>query len=559
MSTDDEFFTPEHVDEQIDFLSHKRSQNLPATLPAARIISYLRQFYRKSEQKQIDPLERAWKRIIDTHKLIQPHLQEEGQILSMQDFPKEREKPGYVQNPQRVSPASRRRSLIQRLGVLAAVVFLCTLIGGMVLILNASKNGAPRVQPDPTSQLGSGGTPQPTPPHPITGGKCSLDTHKTAPRKSSTSVPGLYIFGFYAPSSNLLYRYDPQTKKVIWSKKFCSLFESNGPVEQNGVLYFVGIDETHESGSGRVSYLYALNESDGSVIWGVQFPSKVIPYPKSQGEASPIDLGAVRTPAIVNGIVYAIQDSGIVYAFDSATGGQLWTFDSGATAWGGSGSGMIFPSSIQVVNNIAYFTIDNRIIAINAQTGAKLWVNILKQGQIIDSTPAIANNTVYVTAHTSSNGGTVSPKGALYAFDAQNGSQKWVNDHFKGPPSDPYSYGDKVYVGANATWYTINPVDGSLEAQRALSVIIWPILLDGTFYLINDTTLAAMNADGSIRWSVPTTGKYPAIRDLKNGIIYIDARGSGVYTYRASDGKFLWHYGGYLMQPDSWSAITAIP
>lgn len=562
MPTNDEFFTPEEVDEQIEFLS--RAQGSDASGQAARTVSHLRQFYKKSAQKHIDPLERAWERIVEEHQRANQASQRKGRLISMQGFQAERQD---LQILDRQRVLHKRRRAVRSFGILAAVLLIAVLVGGGFL-LNAARGGM-HSTPDPTSvaQIGSGGAPQPKPPHPITGGKCSIDTTRTSPQKSKTSVPGLYIFGVYEPSSNLLYRYDPQTKKVIWSKKFCSHFESNGTIEQNGVLYLMGVDVTHESGSGMVSYLYALNETDGSAIWGVQFPTKVIPFPKNLGEASPIDLGAIGMPTIANGILYVVQNSGIVYAFDAATGDQLWTFDSGRNAWVGSqgGSAIAGPTDIQVVNGVAYFAIVDRLFALDAKTGKELWLHNFGNALNIDTNPAIANGTLYAAAYAPQYGSGVSSETSIYAFDARTGAQKWVSAKIPRSLVGPMAYNGKVYEMSAHTWYTLNPTSGAIEAQKTLAnnTLGFLSLINGVLYFLTEgnahNTLFVLNPDGSTKWSVSVEGEYPIIDDVRDGVVYLSGRGSGVYAYSASDGKFLWHYGGYLMQPDAQSLVTIVP
>lgn len=561
----DEFFTPKEIDEQIDFLAQRHEQRYETDEPAAHVVSRLQQFYPKKPEKQTSTLERAWERIVEAHRLARQASHEKEHLIALQND--QNEPQTLKSNP----ATSKKRAFVQQLNVLAAVLCVGMLVGGMVLLSKTSRQAQKPHTPH-QMHVASGGTPLPKPPHPITGGKCALDTTVADAQQSKTSVPGLYIFASNIQSDNILYRYDLHTKKVLWSKKLCGAFNSNGTVEQNGILYLAGTDVTHESGSGWVSYLYALNESDGSAIWGVKFPTSVTPFKKpsspqesSNYGSSPPELGAIEMPTIMNGIVYVVQRTGIVYAFDAATGSQLWAFDTGHTAWAttsqGNGS-IVDPSSIQVVNGVAYGSIVDRVFALNAKSGKKLWMHTFDKVLNINQSPAIADGAISVTAYVPGYGSATNPDSYIYAFDAQTGTQKWKSVKIRGYINGPTAFNGKVYaMDYDGTWYTLNASNGAIEAHTALpnGGVSSPTLIHDVLYSITDTRLAVLNPDGSAKWTVPVTEKYPFIDDVQGGIIYVTGRGSGLYAYSTTDGKLLWHYPGYLPQPDGIVLVTIVP
>ncbi len=51
MRANDEFFTAEEVDEQIDFLSQRLDQEQETNAQAAHVISHLRQLYTRNSEK----------------------------------------------------------------------------------------------------------------------------------------------------------------------------------------------------------------------------------------------------------------------------------------------------------------------------------------------------------------------------------------------------------------------------------------------------------------------------------------------------------------------------
>lgn len=562
-----EDFRPDEIDQQIDHLLDTCESSAEADVPSRRMARQLRRFYQQQKQQEI--VAQTWKEIVARYQARQSLVPGPGKVISMQHSARE------LQANKQQRTAKGVRTFARRLGILAAIVMIVLLVGSMAFILNAARRGK-SVPPviRRSSQIGSGGTPLPKPPHPITGGACTIDTTRPHPLQSTKSVPGLYIFAFNQQSDNLLYRYDPQTKHVVWKVKLCNAFESDGTIERNGILYLAGTDWTHESRSGSVSYLYALNETDGSAIWGIRFPTSVTPFAcptLTPGQASncgssPLDLGMIETPTIDNGILYVIQRTGIVYAFDATTGNQLWTFDTGSTAWGetqaGNGS-IVDPSSIQVVDGVAYGSIVDRVFALDARSGKELWMHTFNKTLNINQSPAIANGAVYLTAFVPGYGTVTHPDTYVYAFDARSGKQKWVSAKMRGYLDGPIAFGGQVHVTSyDGVWYTLNPVSGALETQKMLpggQGVGNPILIDGVLYDVTNTMLAVLNADGSPKWSVSITGEYPELQDAQNGIIYISARGSGIYAYRSTDGTSLWHYEGTLPQPEGQSMVTVVP
>jgi len=557
MAGNDEFFTPEKVDEQIDSLSRNPDQRHRADSQEARVIEDLQHLYAKMPENHARALTQAWERIVEKRQAARQTSPEKGRLHSMWGSQGERQ----IRNSM---PALREKHpFVQHLSLLVAILVTGVLIASMVFVLNSVRHNSP----GHTSQVASGGTPAPKPPHPITGGACTIDTTAPHPQASKTSVSGLYIFAQNQQSDNVLYRYDAQTQQVVWSKKLCNAFQVDGTVEQNGILYMAGTDWTRESGSGAVSYLYALNDTDGSAIWGVQFPTDVTPVPQTTAESggSPLDLGKIEAPTVANGIVYAMQRSGIVYAFNTATGGQLWTFNTGRNAWAmtaaGNGS-FLDPSSIQVVNGVAYGSIVDRVFALNAVSGKEIWIHSFNNALDINQAPAIANGTIYLTADVPGYGSVMHPDSYVYAFNAQTGAQKWVTAKLQGYLNGPVAFNSGVYVSSyDGIWYALNPSNSAVDAQATLdgSGYGGPVAINGVLYNLTDTTLSVLNPDGSTKWSVSVTGQYPLLDDVQHGVIYVSGRGSGVYAYSATDGSLLWHYGGYLPQPQGISLVTVVP
>ncbi|MDQ2716951.1 MAG: hypothetical protein M3Z08_18765, partial [Chloroflexota bacterium] len=144
MAENDEFFLPEEVDRQIDSVRQSREGDQLD----AEAMAHLRSYYQTDAKTEQETLDRIWNRIAGATPLKQ----------DMQVNKKERP----MQNPQTPYSAGaigslrgshRRRSpLFQRLGTLAAAVFLVVLVGSMAIAFYAARhNNGGTASPQPTS------------------------------------------------------------------------------------------------------------------------------------------------------------------------------------------------------------------------------------------------------------------------------------------------------------------------------------------------------------------------------------------------------------------------
>ncbi len=119
----------------------------------AEVIAYLRSFYRKDTRQQQEMLDRVWNRIAQAAP-SEHYVQEHEKEIYMQDLQTQNNRIGRLrpQGPQR----PRRASLVQRLGTLAAAVFLVALVGSMAIVFYAARhtNGG-SASPHPTPTLTS--------------------------------------------------------------------------------------------------------------------------------------------------------------------------------------------------------------------------------------------------------------------------------------------------------------------------------------------------------------------------------------------------------------------
>jgi outer membrane protein assembly factor BamB len=192
----------------------------------------------------------------------------------------------------------------------------------------------------------------------------------------------------------------PTLQSLAWK------FKTNGRVISSplvvGTVVYVGSTD---------GALYAINRADGSLKWKL------------------LTKGAISSsPAFHNGLVYISSLDGLVYAVDAATGESKWTFATKGerrfTAPGIHGAVPrtermpdpfdVFTSSPAVANNTVYIgSGDQHVYALDAATGALKWS--FATGDVVHASPAVVDGTVYVGSWDRN----------VYAIDAANGKERW--------------------------------------------------------------------------------------------------------------------------------------
>jgi quinohemoprotein ethanol dehydrogenase len=145
--------------------------------------------------------------------------------------------------------------------------------------------------------------------------------------------------------------------------------------------------------------------------------------------------GMEASPLVVGGVLYNVQPWNVVTAYDARTGRVLWTFDPqvplkfgrlaccdivsrGLAAWQGK---------------IYVATLDGRLIALDAQTGAPVWSVLTvdnAKSYTITGAPRVYGGKVLI-----GNGGAeLGVRGYVTAYDAETGEQLW---RFHTVPGDP--------------------------------------------------------------------------------------------------------------------------
>ncbi|RJF90707.1 PQQ-dependent dehydrogenase, methanol/ethanol family [Sphingomonas cavernae] len=164
--------------------------------------------------------------------------------------------------------------------------------------------------------------------------------------------------------------------------------------------------------------------------------------------------GQEATPVVVDGTMYLTGPWSKVFAYDAATGKKLWEYDPKVPREKG------VEACCDVVNRgVAVWkgklfvgTIDGRLIALDAITGAQLWSTQTTdpaKPYTITGAPRVVKNMVLI-----GNGGAeFGVRGYVTAYDVNNGAKKWrfyTVPNAQGQPDGEPS--DAVLKTATKTW-----------------------------------------------------------------------------------------------------------
>jgi quinohemoprotein ethanol dehydrogenase len=165
-----------------------------------------------------------------------------------------------------------------------------------------------------------------------------------------------------------------------------------------------------------------------------------------------IPRGQESTPLVVDGVIYVTTAWSNVRAFDAASGAALWEFDAEVPGeWGVRACCDVVNRGAAVWNGKVYVgTIDGRMIALDAQTGTKVWESDTLISRdlpySITGAPRIVNGKVII-----GNGGAeYGVRGYVSAYDAETGALAW---RFFTVPGDPaLGFENDAMAMAAETW-----------------------------------------------------------------------------------------------------------
>ena len=278
-----------------------------------------------------------------------------------------------------------------------------------------------------------------------------------------------------------IYALDASTGEKRWEHPTDGLIRSS-PTVVDGTLYigthcyYAECNAYSQESLSTVGYVYALDAKTGNRVWTYETNDEILSSPaaisgnvyigSSDGEIYAIDQltgdlnwsfqtgGSVYgTPAVVEETLYTTSNNGQVYALNPDTGERIWAFLTNAS---------ILTSSPAVHDGVVYvggggFSNDNfdgnnsRIFAISPDRGDEIWSRDVP-GEVIGSSPAIADNTIYFASNNFTDDSSADP--GIFSY-TDSGTESWAytvddSEYFTdgaGFGSSPVVVNDTLYIG----------------------------------------------------------------------------------------------------------------
>ncbi|HUV03245.1 MAG TPA: PQQ-binding-like beta-propeller repeat protein, partial [Desulfobacteria bacterium] len=260
-------------------------------------------------------------------------------------------------------------------------------------------------------------------------------------------------------------------------------------------------------------YLYCINATSGETLW-----SKKI-------EHNPLFWGVASSP-----VVYDDEDLIFVTTFsnNSLNNGTLHVFDfNGTEVWSLSTGDTFYYTSPAIADGKVFFAgnfTTHSLFCVDIPTHDILWrFNTSTQ---IKSTPAIWNNTVFFAS-----------EDRMYAVNAQTGDEVWTNP-FSCVMSSPAVSNGKVYIGSSSNKLSCYDASSGSELWNTTvngPIYSSPVVANNTVYSGTNTadgTIYALNAtDGSLRWSYASSNFIMSSPAVADGILFIGADDGRVYAF----------------------------
>ena len=263
---------------------------------------------------------------------------------------------------------------------------------------------------------------------------------------------------------------------------------------------------------GNATSLYALNAANGATLWstplGGSFPWSAACYE--------------------NGRVFALNGSGLLRAFDGATGNMLWSNSL-------VGFSTIFNAPPTAFQGVVYVSGSLKVFAVNADTGAVIWTKSVVNGDT--SSPALTSDGLYVSYSCPN----------VYKLDPATGAQIWFYTQgcSGGGGKTPALYNGRLYVrDFSDTIFDsqTGTIIGNFNAKNT------PAFSGGRGFFLNGPhsfgtfgTLQARDVNtNTVLWSFAGDGFLQSAVLVVNGYVYVGSSQGKLYAVDAVSGQQAW-------------------
>jgi outer membrane protein assembly factor BamB len=257
--------------------------------------------------------------------------------------------------------------------------------------------------------------------------------------------------------------------------------------------------------------LVALDATNGAILW-----------------SAPLGGGWHWSAACYeNGRVFAINGSGLLRAFDSATGTVIWSVQ--------------FDSTLQsapptVFQGVVYVSIHLYVVAVSADTGAVLWTTSVINGDT--SSPAVTSDGLWVsyacpTAH---------------KLNPTSGTQVWIylSGCSGGGGKTPALYNGRLYMRDVVQDWILDADTGTVlgnfnTKNNPAFLGSTGFFLDGPHVFGSFGTLRARDINTNAElWSFAGDGQLQSGVLVVNDFVYIGSASGKLYALNAATGRQAW-------------------
>ena len=304
----------------------------------------------------------------------------------------------------------------------------------------------------------------------------------------------------------------------------------------------------------------------------------------------------VASPTVLDNRIYFTTDSGYAVALDLDTGQQVWRYvsqfpsnstpavtddlvifsvrpsrvialdrETGILRWQSKNFGTSFLASPLVVDGTVYIGgEDNKVYALDAATGRKLWDFATREWII--ATVAYADNTLAVT----------SMDGVIHILDTTTGLKRFVFDAGSNITGGPVIHGDQVYFGTHrGIVWALDRRAITYPFERAIwhwkvQLYVWDIIIDepplqkgtvwGSYvggkilkspaiahdkvYVANtdDKVIALDIATGLAQWTIVLDGNITTAPVVAGGDVLVGTDNGIVHGIDAHTGELVWDF-----------------
>jgi len=214
----------------------------------------------------------------------------------------------------------------------------------------------------------------------------------------------------------------------------------------------------------------------------------------------------IASPTVVGNAVL-VTSAGTTRAVDTRDGALCWEYHEGTAR----------PSASPTVVDDTVYVTGERVFALTASTGEVRWATDTLQFRPRGT--AATTEGVFATAGNDE-------RGAVYRFDTETGSEKWVTPT-SGMTLAPPVLGKLVYVvEAEGRLRALDPSDGTEVWSRELGgpTTAIPAVADRTVYAVASagSTLTAFDAfTGTMRWEFPFEGRRAVGPTVGSSAVYL--------------------------------------